>query len=286
MAHPGYIMLSGSGDVGTTTYTTNAINFSLSNNSYIEYPLMWSRGISNTSTNAVAVSFWIKPATVASGSLNQVILSTVPLQGDATDNYIKITAHDSSSVLSANGASIDVNFGAFDGAGSPEGVRAISTGSTSNYSIRTGQWNHVAFSIKRNADTSISSCYVVNGQNISEFYVTYTSDNWFFDSTTSFGDNSNFVLGGRDADATGGGGKDTNLNGCLADFWMDTNFVDFTSATTLETFRHPSGKPVQAPSGSRVYFRGNASTWANSGVGNVGTATFNNITNCADSPSD
>jgi hypothetical protein len=280
MAHPGYIMLSGSGAVGSTAYSTTGINFSLSNNSFIEYPLMWSNGISNSSTNAVAVSFWIKPATVASGELGQVIMSTVPMQGDATDNYIKINSKDT------GGSSIDVNFGAFDNAGSPEGVRAISTGATSDESILTGQWNHVAFSISRNADTSISSCYVVNGQNISEFYVTYTSDNWFFDDTTTHDENTNFILGGRDRDASDGGAKDQNLNGDLADMWMDNNFVDFTSAATLATFRHPTGKPVQAPSGSRVYLRGNASTWANSGDGSIGTGVFSDITTSSTAPSD
>ena len=76
------------------------------------------------------------------------------------------------------------------------------------------------------------------------------------------------------------------LDGCLSEVWMKDTYYDLTQESNRRLFISAEGKPVDPPSSPLVYLKGTASTWSNTGTSTLGTQTLNNITDCADSPSD
>ncbi len=77
-----------------------------------------------------------------------------------------------------------------------------------------------------------------------------------------------------------------NLDGQLAEIWMDDKFYDISGTTGRRFFISDNGKPVHLPGNPLVYLNGNHTTWTNDGTSDLGTQTLNNITTSSTSPSD
>ena len=137
-------------------------------------------------------------------------------------------------------------------------------------------WNHIVFSTKVELSSGSETWthrLRINGVD-KDSYVTNDST---FDGTIDTTANSYF---GRDPLGL------NRYTGCLTEFFLDDNFYDLDSVSQVRKFLSVDGKPVNPPSSKLVHLTGSSSTWTNKGTTALGTQTLNNITDCADSPSD
>lgn len=221
-------------------------------NSYYNYANNWCGGL--TSTSDMTVSFWIKPDLVAS-EITYLIESGA---GGATRQFITVEANSSTQLRI---------FIRHTTNGSQDGI----TYASSYGSVTNGAWNHIVYGYDYSAnnlevainDTDQSASNQENGTNT--FPGTTTADTYLGVLNQS----SNYY------------------DGCLTEFWMDDTYYDVSVESNRRNFIDSDGYPVELPSSPLVYLNGTKDfNWVNSGTYNMGARNFNNLSDCADSPSD
>jgi hypothetical protein len=79
-------------------------------------------------------------------------------------------------------------------------------------------------------------------------------------------------------------------DGCLTEFWMKDVYYDVSAESNRRRFISSNSLPVRLPANPRVYLNGEAPpgtpSWNNAGSTDLGAETYNNLSTCADSPSD
>lgn len=237
--------------LGENEITVDAIDFN-GTSSYIQYSNQgWTYDVDPG--DDMTISFWVKPD-LGANETGAVITSGTP---GTLRQYIYIQSNASSQVraffrFSTNGASDGITY-------------ASSYGSLTNNS-----WNHVLFSYQDSGntlevainDTDQSASNAENGTN--NFPTTETANTQM----------------GRSAVST------NHLDACVTEFWMKNQYYDASVESQRRKFISSNSKPVQLPTSPLVYLTGSSSTWSNTGSTSLGTQTLNNITDCADSPSD
>ena len=252
--------------LGENEIDVDAISFN-GTSSYIQYTNNFFRDTDMRYTevgNAFTLSFWIKPVfstapntdsfriiDVRSGATTQVYSVFLQTDSSADQRLLINYEDDSSNQLLMN-------------TGYQTGI------------FTSGSWNHILYSVKQQGGAS--------GDGLHQLYVN--------DAAVSFtdsdgGDILNVPTAGTDS--TVGKQQDVSgsyYEGCLSEVWMKDSYYDLSSEGNRRRFISSNNKPVLLPASPRVYLKGTASTWANTGSSDLGTQTLNNITDCADSPSD
>jgi hypothetical protein len=249
--------------LGENEIDVDAISFNGSS-SYIQYTNNFFRDTDLRYTevgNAFTLSFWIKPTLtnngtfriidVRDGTTNQIYQVYISTNA-TTDRRIIIQYEDDNS-----------NF------------IGINTGYQATL-LNAVQWNHVLYSVKQQGGAS--------GDGLHQLYVNDTAVTF---TDTDTGDITATPTSTTDSTI----GKLQNAGsgyyqGCLSEVWMKDSYYDLSSEGNRRRFISSNDKPVQLPASPLVYLKGTASTWTNTGSTDLGTQTLNNITDCADSPSD
>jgi len=214
--------------------------------------------------NAFTLSFWIKPVfstapnvdnfriiDVRSGSTLQVY--SVLLETDTSaDQRLRIEYHDNNSNI------LQMNTG-------------FQTGI-----FTSGSWSHILYSVKQQGGLSGDGLHQLY---VNDAAVTFTDTDAGDISSTPIA-TTNTSIGKLE------GSAGSQYNGCLSEVWMKDDYYDLSAESSRRRFISSNDKPVQLPASPLVYLKGTASTWANTGSSDLGTQTLNNITDCADSPSD
>jgi hypothetical protein len=223
--------------------------------SYYRYADNWVKDL--TSTSDITVSFWIKPDLVA----NEATYLIEAGAGGTTRQYIRVEANASTQLRisirhTTNGGSDGITYASSYG------------------SINNNAWNHVLYSFDYSAnnlevainDTDQSASNAENGLNT--FPGTTTADTYL----GTLNNNSNYY------------------DGCLTEFWMKDVYYDVSAESNRRRFISSNSLPVQLPAAPRVYLNGEGPTgspgWNNAGSTDLGVETYNNVSTCADSPSD
>ena len=145
--------------------------------------------------------------------------------------------------------------------------------STTNGEISLNTWYHVLISVK----ADVSGTIVLN-----DTPVTTTAQFAGDVATLPIATTDTFVGTQHSYNPI----EPPNLDGQLAEIWMDDKFYDISGAAGRRFFISANGKPVHLPSNPLVYLNGNHTTWTNDGTSDLGTQTLNNITTSSTSPSD
>ena len=242
---------------GDNEIGVDAINFN-GTSSYIDYSGNgWTYEVGEN--NDITVSFWVKPNIGA----NQfdMIISSGPATSSTFSQYVAIESNASSQLrivirhISDTGNSSD----------------GVSYNGTYG-SINNNAWNHIMYSF----DNSANNLEVAINDSDQSASNTTNGTNTFPVSNTA-----NPVVGRS-------GPSSNHYTGCLAEFWMDNVLYDASVESDRRNFISSNSKPVRLPSSPLVYLNGSASTWTDDGdnTTSMGSQTLNNITDCADSPSD
>lgn len=242
---------------GKIRFDADAISFN-GTSGYIQYGGNgWTYEVGEN--NDITVSFWVKPniganqfdMIISSGpTTTSTFLQYVAIQSNASSQLRIVIRHISDSSNSSDGVSYNGTYG----------------------SINNNAWNHIMYSF----DNSANNLEVAINDSDQSASNTTNGTNTFPVSNTS-----NPVVGRS-------GPSSDHYTGCLAEFWMDNVLYDASVESNRRNFIDSDGLPVDPPSSPLVYLHGSASTWTDDGdnITSMGIQTLNNITDCADSPSD
>lgn len=243
--------------LGEQEITVDAIDFN-GTSSYIQYGGNgWTYEVGEN--NDITVSFWVKPniganefdMIISSGpATSSTFVQYVAIQSNASSQLRIVIRHISDTGNTSDGVSYNGTYG----------------------SINNNAWNHIMYSF----DNSANNLEVAINDSDQSASNTTNGTNTFPVSNTG-----NPVVG-RSQVAT------NHYTGCLAEFWMDNVLYDASAEAQRRRFISSNSKPVQLPASPQVYLHGSASTWTDDGdaTTSMGSQTLNNITDCADSPSD
>lgn len=247
--------------LGENEINVDAISFN-GTSSYIEYANHLFRDVDlrYDQDQAMTISFWIKPDLGANETQRIIDIdntSTSPFQ----EWRISLQTNASSQArLDFEWQEDNSNF-----------WRALSNYNTD---IVSGSWNHILYSIQ------IASNDATHQIAINDSVVT-VNDNDAGSGIINLMDTSkNSIVGKQD------GASNLYYDGCLSEFWMKDDYYNLSSQSNRRKFISSNSKPVELPASPLVYLKGTASSWANTGSSALGTQTLNNITDCADAPSD
>lgn len=235
----------------------DAISFN-GTSSYIDYAGNgWTYEVGQN--NDITVSFWVKP-NIGANEFDMIITSG-PATSSTFVQYVAIQSNTSSQLRIVIRHVSDTS----------NNLDGVSYNGTYG-SINNNAWNHIMYSFDNSAnnlevainDSDQSASNATNGTNT--FPVSNTSNPQV----------------GRSGPAS------NHYTGCLAEFWMDNRLLDASVQSNRRKFISDNSKPVRLPSSPLVYLHGSASTWTDDGdnTTSMSTQTLNNITDCADSPSD
>ena len=243
--------------LGDNEIDVDAINFN-GTSGYIQYSGQgWTSEVGEN--NDITVSFWVKP-NIGANEFDMIISSGagtsstfgqyVAIQSNASSQLRIVIRHISDTTNTSDGVSYNGTYG----------------------SINNNAWNHIIYSFDNSAnnlevainDSDQSASNATNGTNT--FPVLQTA---------------NPVVGRSQVISN-------HYTGCLAEFWMDNRLFDASVESNRRKFISDNSKPVRLPGSPLVYLHGSASTWTDDGDNflSMGSQTLNNITDCADSPSD
>lgn len=252
-----------------TVYSVDAIDFN-GTSSYVEYPNNlfggwgWSTsGMVTSEEKGITVSMWVKPASGITNDTREVIRHfKSPTSYGRENNFVRIGYDGSGNARFSFNQNQDVS-------GNIVFV-------ASQYGdLTTDSWNHVLLAIKMNWVGTFTAKMYINDSSITTSatlgeLITNSPDN---DGTTWLGKFDEGVA-------------QSFYDGCLSEVWIDDTYRDLDTVSNRRQFISSTGKPVQLPASPLIYLNGSSSTWTNSGTYALGTQTLNNITDCADSPSD
>jgi hypothetical protein len=249
--------------------TVDAIDFN-GTSSYVEYPNNlfggwgWSTsGMVTSEEKGITVSLWIKPASgITNDTRNIVSHFKSPTSYGRESNFMR------------------VNYDASGNARFSFNQNQDSSGNIVNVNsqygdLTTDSWNHVLLAIKMNWVGTFTAKMYINDSSI-----TTSSTLGELDNNSPDNDGSTF-LGKFDEGVPSG-----YYDGCLSELWVTDTYYDLDSVGNRRLFISSDSKPVELPTSPLIYLNGSSSTWTNSGTHSLGTQTLNNITDCADSPSD
>lgn len=247
--------------LGPYEIDTDAIDLNGST-SYVKYNDNWTRDLNSPTYNSdITVSFWVKPHSGSSNSIQQIIHSYLA-GGSGSRTRQSVGLQNSGSGMGL--------FISHDREGLGDGI-LYPTGSGV---INFDQWNHVVYSWQ---DSTNNLEIAIN------------------DSDQSA---SNSGTGAHPFPAGSGGvaaadtwiGRrsfnDYHFDGCIAEFWMKDVYYDVSLEENRRYFISANGKPQSLPTAPLVYLKGTSTTWSQTGSTSLGFQTLANITDCADSPSD